>query len=138
MATDIHEQNIMISVPDQKFFDELVAAEFASPSPRKVDGDRMIYLSRDLDIPDDIGEPIISDFGDSRFGEGPFVGEVMPDLYRAPEIVLGVPWDQKVDIWALGLMVRELSPLTQNLAHRPVLINVYRSGICMKGSISLT
>ncbi len=95
----------MISIPDQTFFDTVVATESGSPSARKIDGERVIYASTALDIPDDPGEPIISDFGDAKFGKGPFIGEVMPDLYRAPEIVLGVPWDEKIDIWALGMMV---------------------------------
>lgn len=54
---------------------------------------------------DDPGEPTFCDFGDAKFGDGPFEGEVMPDLYRAPEIVLGIPWDEKIDIWSFGLMV---------------------------------
>ena len=29
----------------------------------------------------------------------------MPGIYRAPEIVLGMDWDSKVDIWAVGVMV---------------------------------
>jgi len=33
----------------------------------------------------------------------------MPDLYRAPEIVLGVEWNEKIDIWSVGLMVSEIS-----------------------------
>jgi len=97
----------MLSVPDQAFFDGLIASESASPSARKIEGNRIVYASTTLDIPDDPGEPIISDFGDARFGDGPFVGEVMPDLYRAPEIILAVPWNEKIDIWAVGLMVRK-------------------------------
>ncbi|ATY59030.1 serine threonine [Cordyceps militaris] len=105
--TDIQEGNIMLAITDQTFFDEVVASEWASPSARKIDGDRVIYASTGLEIPDDPGFPIISDFGDAQFGEMPFIGEVMPDLYRAPEIILKVPWDEKIDIWALGLMVRK-------------------------------
>jgi serine/threonine-protein kinase SRPK3 len=105
VITDIHENNIMISIPDQGFLDAVVASEWSSPSARKIDGDRVVYISTHLDIPDEPGEPVISDFGDAQFGEGPFIGEVMPDLYRAPEIVLGVPWDEKIDIWSLGMMV---------------------------------
>jgi len=56
-------------------------------------------------MPDDLGPPVIADFGDAEIGSGPFVGEVMPDLYRAPEIILGILWDEKIDIWALGLIV---------------------------------
>ncbi|TVY45573.1 Serine/threonine-protein kinase [Lachnellula subtilissima] len=32
----------------------------------------------------------------------------MPDLYRAPEIVLGVHWNEKIDIWSVGLMIWDL------------------------------
>jgi len=32
----------------------------------------------------------------------------MPDLHRAPEIILGIPWNEKIDIWALGLMIWDL------------------------------
>lgn len=106
--TDIQEGNIMLAITDQTFFDEVVASEWASPSARKIDGDRVIYASTGLEIPDDPGFPIISDFGDAQFGEMPFIGEVMPDLYRAPEIILKVPWDEKIDIWALGLMIWDL------------------------------
>ena len=28
--------------------------------------------------------------------------------YRAPEVILGCPWDQKVDIWSLGCILAEL------------------------------
>ena len=29
----------------------------------------------------------------------------MPNLYRAPEIVLGINWNEKIDIWAMGMLV---------------------------------
>jgi hypothetical protein len=32
-------------------------------------------------------------------------GDVMPDFYRAPEVILGMEWDEKIDIWCVGLMV---------------------------------
>ncbi|KAJ3946659.1 uncharacterized protein N0V96_003032 [Colletotrichum fioriniae] len=77
-------------------------------------------LLKGLEIPDDPGDPVISDFGDAQYGEGDFDGEVMPDLYRAPEIILGIPWDEKIDIWALGLMVWDLfeGKLLYNTRHR--------------------
>ncbi|KAK4128027.1 hypothetical protein N657DRAFT_667391 [Parathielavia appendiculata] len=49
--------------------------------------------------------PIISDFGDAQFGESAFYADVVPDLYRAPELLLGIPWDNKIDIWPFGLMM---------------------------------
>ena len=33
----------------------------------------------------------------------------MPGIYRAPEVILDMEWDSKVDIWAAGLTVRGLS-----------------------------
>lgn len=33
---------------------------------------------------------------------------IQPERLRAPEVILGAPWDHKVDIWNLGLVVRIL------------------------------
>ncbi|KAL2187671.1 hypothetical protein L209DRAFT_753762 [Thermothelomyces heterothallicus CBS 203.75] len=35
-------------------------------------------------------EPIITDFGDAQLGDPPFCEEVTADVYRAPEIMLGI------------------------------------------------
>ncbi|KAI1914233.1 hypothetical protein LOZ65_005679 [Ophidiomyces ophidiicola] len=34
--------------------------------------------------------------------------DIMPDVYRAPEIVLKMPWDNKVDIWSMGMVCWDL------------------------------
>ena len=31
----------------------------------------------------------------------------MPDLYRAPEVLLVLPWGYPVDMWSIGVMVRD-------------------------------
>ncbi|KAG7082672.1 kinase-like protein [Colletotrichum scovillei] len=118
--TDIQDGNIMLSISDTTILDDLVNEEWRLPSARKVMSDRTTYASTGLEIPDDPGDPVISDFGDAQYGEGDFDGEVMPDLYRAPEIILGIPWDEKIDIWALGLMVWDLfeGKLLYNTRHR--------------------
>lgn len=105
---DIQDGNIMLSIKDTDILDALVEDEWDMPSARKIIKDRVIYASTGLEIPDEPGDPVIADFGDARIDEGPFEfeEEVMPDVYRAPEIVLGVPWNEKIDIWALGLLVR--------------------------------
>ncbi len=110
MRPDLQEGSILVSTTDQTYFDEAVAAEWASPSARKIEGGRVIYASTRLEIPDESGAPIISDYGDAQFGEGPFIGEVLPDLYRDLEIILKIAWDEKIDIWALGLVVRKARP----------------------------
>ncbi|KAI8211807.1 Serine/threonine-protein kinase SRPK [Colletotrichum sp. SAR 10_86] len=108
--TDIQDGNIMLSVKDANVLDALVEDEWDLPSARKIIKDRVIYASTGLEIPDEPGDPVIADFGDARIDEGPFEfeEEVMPDVYRAPEIVLGVPWNEKIDIWALGLLIWDL------------------------------
>ncbi|EEP77043.1 predicted protein [Uncinocarpus reesii 1704] len=34
--------------------------------------------------------------------------DVMPDVYRAPEIILRMPWDQNIDIWSIGMVCWDL------------------------------
>lgn len=103
----------MLSIPDTSILDDVVKEEWDYPSPRKVEAGRTIYTSVDMDIPDDPGRPLICDFGDAQVGERLFEGEVMPDLYRAPEIILRIPWNEKIDIWAFGLMVSKILQVGQ-------------------------
>lgn len=107
----------MLSIPNTSILDDVVKEEWDNPSPRKVEGDRTIYTSVDIGMPDDPGDPLICDFGDAQVGEGVFEGEVMPDLYRAPEIILRIPWNEKIDIWSFGLMVSTIiSPVLGTMA----------------------
>ena len=39
----------------------------------------------------------------------------MPDVYRAPEVILQIDWDKKIDIWAIGTMV---SPYSSEIVSR--------------------
>ncbi|CAK4033065.1 Serine threonine- kinase SRPK [Lecanosticta acicola] len=106
--TDLHEANIMLSVDDESYWDEMIELERQCPSPCKIVDGRHIYSSADLEMPDEPGNAIICDFGDAHYGPGPFEIDVMPDLYRAREIILGIAWDAKIDIWAFALMVWDL------------------------------
>jgi len=107
---DIQEENVMMSIADKEILENFEEEEWSEPTLRKVDGNRVIYASRELEIPDDFGDFIVCDFGYAVFGEKKYTGEVMPDLYRAPELVLHTAWDEKIDIWSLGLMVSHSSP----------------------------
>ncbi|KAL2068572.1 hypothetical protein VTL71DRAFT_14909 [Oculimacula yallundae] len=106
--TDIQEGNIMLEIEDDAIFKNFEEEERTQPSLRKIEGDRIIYATRQVDIPDNPSHAVLCDFGDAHFGEESYIGEVMPDLYRAPEIVLGIPWNEKTDIWSVGLMVWDL------------------------------
>jgi serine/threonine protein kinase len=111
--SDLQPGNIMLSIKDQSLLDQIVDAVWPTPTKSKLLGENRIRYSVALGILDDDGMPTISDFGEAHFGDPPFCAEVMPDLYRAPEVILGIPFDNKIDIWSLGLMVRDApsSPL---------------------------
>lgn len=80
--------------------------ELSDPVPRKVADDRHIYLTRNIHPPT-YGRPLLCDFGEARFGRMTYTGLIQPEQYRAPEVLLAIPWDEKVDIWSVGVMVRE-------------------------------
>lgn len=108
--TDIQAKNIMISAKDIATFQQWAERENTEPSARKIDGDHIIYLSqrfrRSRDI-SAIGVPILSDFGEARVGDVQD-GIIQPNLYRAPEVLLGMKWTSKVDIWNVGTLIWDL------------------------------
>ncbi|KAE8150472.1 protein kinase [Aspergillus avenaceus] len=110
IRTDIQEKNIMLNVEDESILVGFEEAEISNPSPRKVVGDRAIYYSRKLGIPKTHGRPVLSDFGEARFGSesGTYRDDVQPFMYRAPEVLLRVPWNEKIDIWNLAVVAWDL------------------------------
>ncbi|QMW30207.1 hypothetical protein G4B84_005542 [Aspergillus flavus NRRL3357] len=55
------------------------------------------------------GHPWLTDFGQMRVVEGRINQDWwMSDLYRAPEVLLQLPWGYPVDIWSIGVMTLEL------------------------------
>ncbi|KAJ5577537.1 protein kinase [Penicillium hispanicum] len=108
--TDISARNIMLGVEDQSILVEFEEAEKSNPSLQKIIEDRVIYSSRRLGIPKVHGRPILSDFGEARFTStlGSPWEDVQPFMYRAPEVVLRMPWNHKIDIWNLGVLAWEL------------------------------
>jgi serine/threonine protein kinase len=92
-------------VEDASIFSTIERMELQNPSPRKVLDDRVIHLSYTMPITH--GAPVITDFGAARLGDSgqKHFGDVMPGIYRAPEVILGMEWDSKIDIWSVGVMV---------------------------------
>lgn len=110
--------------------------ERINPSPRKVLEDRVIHLS--YTMPTSYKDPVITDFGAAYLGEPDqkYRGDVMPGVYRAPEVLAGFEWDSKIDIWALGVMVASHLPLASCAEFVwLLLIQVPRSGISSKTAI---
>jgi serine/threonine protein kinase len=53
------------------------------------------------------------DFGSSCFTSDALTSYVQSRSYRAPEVILGCPYDQRIDVWSLGAVTTEL--LTSNV-----------------------
>ncbi|OBT52082.1 hypothetical protein VE04_07674 [Pseudogymnoascus sp. 24MN13] len=106
--TDLQERNIILGIEDDSILEEFARSELRHPSPRKVDGDRIIYKSRDLVITKNPGRPVITDFGEARIGQQTYDDDIQPFQYRASEVIMGMPWSYKVDIWNVGVMIWDL------------------------------
>lgn len=111
---DIKPDNIMFSIPNDLVSQELEQNELRNPSPRKeVDG-RTIYISSEPGRPTEWGPPVLCDFGSAVLGSVEHTEDVQPNIYRAPEVILEVPWGYSVDVWNVGCMV-SCSPLLFSL-----------------------
>ena len=100
---DLQPNNMLMGVQDDSIFAKFERYEGDYPYPRKELADRTIYLSRQ--VPFSSGLPALSDLSEARFGESKHIDDIMPDVYRAPEVVLGMSWGYSVDIWSLGMVV---------------------------------
>ncbi|RKK86225.1 hypothetical protein BFJ69_g1176 [Fusarium oxysporum] len=105
--TDIHPGNLLLGLDDDSQLQPLVSMAFKSPVARKqVLECRTIYLSKVMHPRP--GPILLSDFGEARTGLGPHAGDIMPLTYRAPEVIMSMPWNHSVDIWSVGLTAWDL------------------------------
>ncbi|ODA83688.1 hypothetical protein RJ55_02203 [Drechmeria coniospora] len=77
--TDVHPDNLLIGIVDESIYSKMEELEIQKPSPRKV----------------------------ARVGSEQR-GNAMPLPYRAPEVILNMPWRYSVDAWGAGLLVWDL------------------------------
>jgi serine/threonine-protein kinase SRPK3 len=113
---DIKADNIMLGIDDDSVFSDFEEEELQDPVPRKevdIDG-RMIYMSRDLRMPNNMDAPVLCDFGSAMLGAQHHSEFVQPNIYRAPEVILEAPWTYSVDIWNVGCMVRHTAWLPRD------------------------
>ncbi|KKZ61113.1 hypothetical protein EMCG_04258 [[Emmonsia] crescens] len=106
--TDISPQNILMRIPNDTNLKDIEDQESQEPSVPVITGDTIIYKSRPTML-EQSGHPILTDFGQMRLVEGRMNQDWwMPDIYRAPEVLLKLPWGFPVDIWSIGVMTLEL------------------------------
>ncbi|OBT88976.1 CMGC/SRPK protein kinase [Pseudogymnoascus sp. 03VT05] len=109
--TDIKLDNIQEALPedDTEVLTRVVEAERSQSSPQKIEADRAtIYTSRSLDYKSGVVYPILTDLGMAVFGSAEYTHTIQSIPYRAPEVILEMEWNEKVDIWNLGVIVWEL------------------------------
>ncbi|KAJ5618219.1 hypothetical protein N7528_006862 [Penicillium herquei] len=110
--TDISPQNVLMEIQDDTSLKDVEDQEARCPSlpiSSNVNGTpTVVYRSKPTNLKV-TGNPILTDFGQMRLIEGCVNRDWwMPDLYRAPEVLLQLPWGFPVDIWSLGDMTLEL------------------------------
>ena len=95
---------------DTDDFRAIEEEEAAEPSEPVNDGSYPIYPSRGnpVSMLQLTFDPILTDFGSARSALQDNTDWWMPDAHRAPEILLGVPWDAQVDVWSIGIMASPL------------------------------
>ncbi|PMD61934.1 kinase domain-containing protein [Hyaloscypha bicolor E] len=101
--TDLSPNNVLQRIEDESILSQMEQGELERPIARKILSDRIIYNSRPM--PFSAGQPVLCDLGEARAGTQKHRGDIMPGIYRAPEIILGMDWDSKLDIWAIGVMM---------------------------------
>ncbi|KAJ5142656.1 kinase-like protein [Penicillium bovifimosum] len=65
-------------------------------------------MSQELKIPKKVSSPILCDFGSAIHGDQHHSVFIQPRIYRAPEVILGVPWTFSADIWNVGCMIWDI------------------------------
>ncbi|RAK96409.1 kinase-like protein [Aspergillus ibericus CBS 121593] len=98
--TDINPHNILLGIDDTSILTEMEEDELSNPAPQKLLSDRTIFATRAMPL--STGEPVLADLGEARIAQTTQTGLIMPSVYRAPEVMLGMQWDEKVDVWGLG------------------------------------
>ncbi|CAK7228346.1 hypothetical protein SEUCBS140593_006885 [Sporothrix eucalyptigena] len=94
--TDLHADNLLIALADDSILSDIEEGEVTKPSPRKPVGDTVTHVSQY--VLGGAGALTISDLGQARIGSVNN-GKAMPIQYRAPEVILNMPWGSPVDMW---------------------------------------
>ncbi|KAM5438051.1 hypothetical protein McanMca71_000516 [Microsporum canis] len=108
--TDISPQNVLMQLEDDSSLEDIEDQESRKPSVPiiTIEGVVPLYRSRKTKL-ELSGLPVLVDFGQMRLAEGQTNQDWwMSDLYRAPEVILGLPWEYPVDVWSIGVMTLEL------------------------------
>ncbi|KAG7152069.1 Dual specificity protein kinase CLK2 like [Verticillium longisporum] len=102
---DLHSDNLLIAITSDSVLAKVEQNEVERPSPRKQTDEVTIQVSQY--VLGGAGPLTICDLGQARIGDEHF-GNAMPLPYRAPEVILDMPWGYRVDNWSVGLLAWDL------------------------------
>jgi len=102
--------NFQITLPDPEdaYLDAFCAAEETAPSISGWNADGGIIVPRREMKQSQFTHTILCDLGSVVRVEERYQATVQALPYRAPEVILGAAWDQKIDIWNLGILVNRV------------------------------
>ncbi|KAK6004806.1 hypothetical protein QM012_008668 [Aureobasidium pullulans] len=104
--TDVQPNNLLMGIHENTALDRLAEMATTNFMPRKELPDRSIYVSQQMPLTK--GLPSLTDFSEARCGKSLQSGLIMPNVYRAPEVILGMAWGYPVDIWSFAMTLWDL------------------------------
>jgi hypothetical protein len=93
-----------MGVSDDSAFARFEREELQNPMPRKEPPSHTVYMLRPMLFAK--GTPLLCDLSEARFDDPKNDDLVMPDVYQAPEVLLGMPWSYPVDVWGFAMTAR--------------------------------
>ncbi|KAE8138748.1 kinase-like domain-containing protein [Aspergillus pseudotamarii] len=132
--TDIQLKNLLVPTPSSPALADFEEREIKAPAARKILTDRTIYTTSRFPAGD--GLPLLGDFGEARFGDQENSGDIMPDYYRAPEVILKSNWDYKVDIWSVAMVAWDIVS-SQTLIKGEIRDGIFDDGVHIAELVAL-
>ncbi len=86
-------------------FNKIASLEARTPSRTKYVDGTVIHIA--LGVFHKPGPLMVCDMGQARIGPR-HEGIAMHAPFRTPEAILDMPWDNKVDIWSVGVLICRL------------------------------
>jgi serine/threonine protein kinase len=73
----------------------------------------------------------VIDLGSSCFETDHLCSYVQSRSYRAPEVILGLPYDKKIDVWSLGCILAELCTGNVSVVHQYIYACLRMNYVCI-------
>jgi serine/threonine-protein kinase SRPK3 len=104
---DLRQENFLMRPLDNTIFQRIEEREREHPSPRKIDGERVVYATPLPIVPENFAHAVLCDLGEARPGDTKelYLDDIQPFPYRAPEIILEISFSYPTDIWNAGVLV---------------------------------